>query len=234
VASGVCNGAGVCGVCKPGATRCRDTAVQQLCSDQGQWNDFQTCMGACSAGVCTGTCNAGNYQPNCVGTTLQVCSNNNVVGTSCPFACCKGQCTGSCAPNTVTCGSTTTRVSCDGCGNPTTTACPASTPYCLKGSCVACQPGAVQCCSDGNAADARTCDANGTWGPCGSCGSNAGATYTCSNASATAINCACSAPDPCATWQCGGGSDACGQSVSCGTCPVRDICLAHQCECKTC
>jgi hypothetical protein len=232
--SGVCNGTGTCGACKPGATQCHDSTVQQLCDSQGQWNDHLTCMGACSGGVCTGSCNATNYQPNCVGTTLQTCSNNNVVGMTCSYACCNGGCTGSCAPNTNTCSSTSTRLSCDACGNPTTTTCSAATPYCLNGNCVACQPGTAQCCGDGNAAHARTCDAGGAWGSCVSCGSNSSATYTCSTASATAINCACSAPDPCATWTCGSGANACGQSVSCGGCGANEACRAHHCECATC
>src|SRR5262249_20195746 len=69
---GVCNGAGVCGACKPGATQCGSgNTVQQLCNAQGAWENHQTCAGVCSNGVCTGTCNPSNYTPNCVGTTLQ-------------------------------------------------------------------------------------------------------------------------------------------------------------------
>jgi hypothetical protein len=229
---GVCNGAGVCGVCKPGATGCGTTTVQQLCNSSGAWEDHQTCAGACTNGVCTGTCNAGNYQPNCVGTTLQTCTANNIVGSACSYGCCNGACTGTCTPNTASCASGN-KVTCDACGVATTSACPVATPFCQGGSCLSCQPGAVQCCANGNPGDKRVCDANGNWGACSPCGTASGATFTCANSGTTAISCRCSAPNPCVTnnWSCGNATDACGKAFSCGTCDPDLVCKVHNCSC---
>lgn len=235
-ANGICNGAGVCGVCKPGATQCSSTTEQQVCTTAGTWMNNMTCGGTCTGGVCTGSCNASNYAANCAGTTLQTCSSNNIVGTSCQYACCNGACTGQCTPNTTACvaGSTTQVTSCDICGTPTTTTCSGATPYCNSGKCVTCQPGAQRCCADGNAADSQTCAADGSgWSACAPCQTKANATFTCGTATATTISCACATTvSGCApSWACGVATDACGRQESCGDCD-GEICTNHACHCN--
>ena len=233
-AKGICNGAGVCGVCKPGTTQCSSTTEQQLCTSAGTWMNNMTCSGTCSAGVCTGTCNATNYANTCVGTTLQTCSSNNIVGNSCQYACCSGACTGTCTPNTNTCASTTSVTSCSSCGVPTTTACGGATPYCNAGKCVSCQPGAQRCCADGNAADSQTCAADGSgWSACAPCQAKAGATFTCGTATTTTITCGCTTTvNACASYGCGAATNACGQEQDCGDCGGGNaVCTNHQCKC---
>ncbi|MCC6645367.1 MAG: hypothetical protein IT374_07350 [Polyangiaceae bacterium] len=54
-ASGVCNGAGKCGVCKPGEGRCDPLGAASICDASGQWGPPSPCGGGtpvCSSGVC--------------------------------------------------------------------------------------------------------------------------------------------------------------------------------------
>lgn len=51
---GICNGAGLCGVCLPGKQRCENNAPD-ACSDAGQWSAGAACSGSaplCSRGGC--------------------------------------------------------------------------------------------------------------------------------------------------------------------------------------
>ncbi len=54
--AGVCNGAGLCGVCLPGVHRCEHNAPES-CSEEGQWSHAAACSGAapvCNERGCTG------------------------------------------------------------------------------------------------------------------------------------------------------------------------------------
>lgn len=208
-ASGVCNGAGVCGVCKPGAARCMGLTIQN-CSTAGQWVNGTTCRNACTSGACSGACNSSMDAPYCTGVDqLNTCVGSAWQVSTCPNACSgtPGACTGSCKPSAKVCSGTNVTW-CDATGTPQSQACTA----CLNGACVDCNPNAVQCCNSG--AGNQTCDGTGHWGACNSCG---GTYWSCSGAGV----CSCSAPSPCLTGdQCGSRSDGCGQVVYCG--PVGD------------
>lgn len=49
--NGVCNGAGHCGSCAPGAKGCSGN-VPYSCDEQGKWRAGQACSSACKAGEC--------------------------------------------------------------------------------------------------------------------------------------------------------------------------------------
>lgn len=53
---GICNGAGLCGVCYPGKHRCTGNASES-CEASGQWSEAQACAGnapVCNGGECIG------------------------------------------------------------------------------------------------------------------------------------------------------------------------------------
>ena len=52
---GVCSGAGQCGVCVPGITRCVGS-TQETCSGVGQWGSAVGCPFLCLSGACSGVC----------------------------------------------------------------------------------------------------------------------------------------------------------------------------------
>ena len=205
--NGVCNGAGICGVCKPGAAQCKGLTIQS-CSTSGQWVDGTVCKNACTGGMCTGMCTSGVDAPYCTGIDqLNSCGADHAWhATTCPNACSSGACSGSCKPSAKTCSGSTV-VWCDATGTPQSMACSA----CLNGACVDCNPSATQCCSAGALAGHQSCDSGGHWGTCSACGGNAD--YSCAGAG----TCSCSAPSPCkANDACGTRSDGCGVVQGCG------------------
>jgi hypothetical protein len=205
-ASGVCNGAGICGVCKPGTARCMSLTIQN-CSTQGQWVNGTVCRNACTNGACSGACNPAMDTPYCTGIDqLNTCVGTAWQVSTCPNACSgtPGACTGTCKPSAKVCSGNNVTW-CDATGTPQTQACAA----CLNGACVDCNPNVVQCCSSNTGH--QTCDSTGHWGACASCG---GTYWSCSGAGA----CSCAgAPDPCSpSDQCGVRADACGNAIGCG------------------
>ena len=236
-AGGICNGAGVCGVCKPGTSQCAtDGKTIQNCSTDGQWVNGTTCSYACTAGACSGSCTMGVDQPYCSGIDqLHTCdASHNWVTTTCTYACSgtnPGACTGTCKPSGNTCNGNTVTW-CDSTGTPKQMACAGSTPVCLGGSCVQCSPNAVGCCTASNGfAGNQSCSAAGTWGTCNACGGNS--SYTCSSGA-----CGCTPNDPCANQVCGSAVNSCGTTVTCtNTCAASgDICAynstTHTYYCK--
>jgi hypothetical protein len=216
---GVCNGAGVCGACKPGGSRCSNLTVQS-CSTAGQWVDGATCKNACTNGACTGSCTVGVDASYCSGIDqLNACgADHNWHASTCPNACVNGACGGTCKPSGKTCSGNNVTW-CDSNGNPQSQSCSS----CLNGACVDCTPSTSTCCTTGGVAGAQTCDSTGHWGACNSCG---GAAYSCSGAG----SCACTmAPSPCHSGDtCGTRPDACGVTQACGggdgTCPQGETC----------
>jgi hypothetical protein len=242
-ANGICNGGGICGVCKPGTTQCVGaTLARNLCSAQGQWAPTTSCPNQCTAGLCTGACNSGTDMPYCANTTtLETCVSANWSATNCngggTTVCYNNRCTGTCQPAPNACNSAANAiVGCDASGTPTSTACTGGTPYCLNAACVQCQPGATRCDpSAGGAYD--TCSPAGAWSAATACGSAAGAVYSCANSGAAPTLAACSCSDPttsCGTYQCGTVTNACGQVLPCGpngdgSCNVGFHCVGHSC-----
>jgi alpha-tubulin suppressor-like RCC1 family protein len=54
--AGICNGAGLCGVCYPGKQRCEGNA-REVCEESGQWSEATACSGrepVCTGGECIG------------------------------------------------------------------------------------------------------------------------------------------------------------------------------------
>jgi hypothetical protein len=213
-AGGICNGAGVCGVCKPGTSQCAaDGKTIQNCSTDGQWVNGTVCSFACTAGACSGSCNMGTDMPYCSGIDqLHTCdASHHWSVMTCTYACSgtPGACTGTCKPSGNVCSGNTITW-CDATGTPKSMACTGSMPVCLSGSCVQCSPNAVQCCTAGNGfAGNQTCGASGTWGTCNACGGNS--SYTCSGAGV----CGCTPDDPCANQVCGSAVNSCGTTVTC-------------------
>lgn len=236
-AGGICNGSGVCGVCQPGTSRCAsDGKTIQNCSTAGQWVNGNTCSFACTSGACSGSCTMGVDPPYCSGVDqLHTCdASHNWVASTCTYACSgtPGACTGTCKPSGNSCSGNSVTW-CDATGTPRSQACTGATPVCLSGSCVVCNPNAVQCCTASNGFPGnQTCSASGTWGTCNACGGNSA--YSCSGGT-----CSCSDPnDPCLNAACGTATDACGRTVTCtDTCaPFGEICAynatTHTYYCK--
>lgn len=100
----------VCGgSCQPGARGCGGSGdlQPQVCDSEGNWVDNgSACGGACTDGVCTGTCMEGDKQCAADGSPL-VCdatSNWPASGTPCPFYCVGGECsTGDCFQDELRC-----------------------------------------------------------------------------------------------------------------------------------
>lgn len=213
-ANGVCNGLGVCGVCKPGNVQCAaDGKTIQTCSTAGQWVNGTVCRNACTNGACSGACSPSLDNPYCSGIDqLHTCSGTTWVTSTCTYACSgtPGACTGTCKPSAGSCAADNKTInSCDATGTPHSTVC---ANYCLNGACVDCAPGAVGCCtaSTGYAGN-YTCDATGHWpGTCNAC--TGGQYSSCSGGT-----CSCSAPNPCLAGDaCGTRQDACGVTQYCG------------------
>ncbi len=115
--TGVCNGAGGCGVCLPGSSRCAGS-TREVCSATGSWQTDQVCPFVCSSGSCVGVCVPGSR--GCSGATAQVCSTggswqtSEVCAGSTP-ACQEGYCQPqppSCAGLAATCGASATSNCC--------------------------------------------------------------------------------------------------------------------------
>jgi hypothetical protein len=217
---GVCNGAGVCAVCRPGNSQCAGSTIQN-CSTDGQWMNGTVCRNQCTNGVCTGACSPSLDAPYCSGNTRNVCVGSSWQAMPCTNqACVNGACVGNCAPSPKTCSGNQV-VWCDGSGNMQTQTCTA----CLNGACVDCNPNTSACCTAGSLAGHMTCDSTGHWGACTACGGNS--YYSCSG---TGV-CNCSAPDPCLSLDCGNKLDGCGVLHSCGTCSSCYRCANNFCIC---
>jgi hypothetical protein len=240
ISNGICNGAGVCGECKPGTTECVGTTTSRnQCSPAGKWEALTPpCPNACSAGVCTGSCATGTPSMCANSTTLNVCTSNTWVLTNCNVSpttvCYNNACTGTCQPTPSTCNNTNNAlVGCDASGTPVSMACPAANPYCLGSACVPCQPNATRC-APGMAGYTQTCDATGNWGTATACGTAAGAVYSCANSGVapTLAACTCSDPAPptCGTWQCGTVRDKCGNVTGCGAAGDGSCAAGYRCS----
>jgi len=128
---GVCNGAGVCGLCVPSSKRCNGL-TPQTCSAVGQWEDGAPCSNVCTAGDCTGSCQPGSEI--CNGTIPQTCSGSGqwVDGTPCPYVCTAGSCAGVCVPGTRQCKDARTKQRCAASGQwEDDGTCASTTPFCV-------------------------------------------------------------------------------------------------------
>jgi hypothetical protein len=240
MANGICNGNGVCGACKPGATQCKGTtAARQQCNAQGQWVDFDTCPNACTGGVCTGSCNAASPAMCGNSTTLQTCVSNQWASTDCTqggTTVCSTQsgtakCQGTCTPTAASCNSAGHLVGCDNNGNPTDDNCTTKVAggWCVNNQCTACQPTATQCTGGGSY---ETCDSNGVWQSASCASSYPSGTWTCTNSGSglQQASCSCSdATDHCGSYECGNVTNNCGVAVSCGICSTDYRCSTHTC-----
>jgi hypothetical protein len=258
VQSGICNGKGVCGVCRPGNVYCSSNIQLQICAPDGSaWVNQATCQ-SCSntpvPGNCVAPCDATKF-PQCNGNTLVTCVGGMTKNQGCANGCCasggvapacnaSATCSNGVALGGAKCdGTQTTILSCPTCGGSGASASCAGNGNgsdCLdtgdgKGPhCVPCLPGATQCCAPSGQTSAvgnQQCDPSGHWGACTICPVAAGATPTCSGNG----SCGCSARNPCTGLNCGQINDLCGQPQSCDcTDPNRDCNFtSHHCVIST-
>jgi hypothetical protein len=246
IASGVCNGKGSCGACKPGDVQCASNTQLQTCSSDGsQWMNSMTCQ-SCSNANCVALCNAADF-PQCNGNTQVTCVSGMTVNTSCANGCCgtskmcnaAATCSNGAPISGSICDSSRTVInSCDGCGNSAGHACSGDPngSFCLDDGdgrgpqCVPCLPGSGACCTPAGESSAdghQSCDGTGHWGACVKCTGGTTATVSCSGAGV----CHCTADDPCDGTVCGQIPDDCGVKHAC-TCDSGWICNAttHLCH----
>jgi hypothetical protein len=249
IASGICNGKGVCGVCKPGDVTCASNTQLTTClADGSAWMNSMTCQ-SCSNANCVALCNAANF-PQCNGNTQVTCVSGSTVSTPCGNGCCattkmcnaSATCGNGAPIGGSSCDGTRTVInSCDSCGNGTTHGCGGDPngSFCLDDGdghgphCVPCLPGAAACCTpsgESSADGSQLCDATGHWGGCAKCSGGVGSTVSCSGAGV----CGCSAPDPCDGSNCGAIYDDCGVKHTC-LCDSGLICnmSTHVCRVVT-
>jgi hypothetical protein len=164
-ANGFCNGAGVCGECAAGVSRC-STQNTQLCSADGVWGMPTTCpQGFCNgAGVC-GECVAGTSR--CSGNDTQLCSAAGTWGPA--TTCANGFCNGAGVCGSCTAGS-------HRCTGNSTSTCSATGTWgnasaCVSQACLAtgtcggvCTPNTFEC----SANLGFVCSAAGQWASNGS------------------------------------------------------------------
>lgn len=171
---------GRCGECLVGDVQCGSSTSLETCNESGQF-----VSGACPSGtpVCHGDvcveCSPGTDGPRCNDGASEECGSDgswDVVETCagatpvCVEA--TGLC-GSCSQGDVQCANPTTREVCDAQGAFQASACPSSTPACVLGQCVQCNPNAnggapvyqcagnaLQVCNNGSWATQTTCSGN--------------------------------------------------------------------------
>ena len=158
-ASGLCNGAGVCGVCMPGAVDCSGT-TPRTCEASGAWKAGDACPFVCTgAGQCAGVCVPGATY--CQGIQPRVCDASGQWqpnGATCPFVCSgAGTCSGVCPPGTRQCSGSTTQT-CDAMGAWVSgDVCPFACDAGLCGG--VCVPGNGRCVGT----SVQTCTGGGQW-----------------------------------------------------------------------
>ncbi len=155
---GVCNGAGACGECLPGASDCVGD-VPRVCDEDGAWAAGSPCPFLCEGeGVCGGTCRPGTR--SCNGRQPRLCDDAGEWtddGGQCEFACSDGACTGSCVPGALQCSGNVPEACSEAGAWVQNEPCPFA---CQGGQCTGlCAPGAKRCQGLG----AQSCGPTGQW-----------------------------------------------------------------------
>lgn len=178
-----------CGSCTEGETQCSDGGTLATCS-HGEFV-VQPCAAEapfCVQGVCR-SCDPGSSQPHCEALTPVVCvageweAQSACVGEKPVCNDALGACV-ACETGKRKCSADGQLETCDEFGQWTATACPSTSPACLGGACVACDPrlDKPRCRNDA----VETCSAAGAWELAQSC---AGDTPVCIESSGTCGSC---------------------------------------------
>ena len=141
-ANGTCTG-----TCVEGSRQCQGATVQR-CDAMGSWYNETVCPGTCLNGECRESCVAGTQR--CAGLMPQTCAAAGIWQDSppCRYLCSGGTCVGACTPGSQRCNGNTAQTCSSGATWVDQEICPASSPNCVEGHCVAQCLGVGQDCTD--------------------------------------------------------------------------------------
>jgi hypothetical protein len=213
----ICSEGTCAGTCVVGSRQCQGATVQR-CDVSSYWYNETVCPGTCFNGACSESCVAGT-QRCAAGLMAQTCTPAGTWqdGPPCRF-CSGGTCAGECTPGSQRCSGNTVQTCSSGAAWVDQQICPASSPNCVKGLCVAQCLGVGQDCTDPQ----TTCCAGSE---CATNSSVSPYTTTCLAApscaglgSACQVNTDCCAGLDCGAGKCVGKIEACMDRLADGSC----------------